>query len=290
MSAGEHDFRAPRAGETPLPATQRRLEGKAAIVMGGGSSGPGIGNGRAIAMVFADQGANVVVVDRNASAAEETVALITERGGAARAAIADVTEAADCEAVARSVREEFGVIDVLVNNVGITGPSTTVVELQEDDWDHVMRVNAKGVMLAAKYAIPSMRSGSSIVNIASIGAIRASARLVYAASKGAVTSLTVCMAGQHGAQGIRVNAVLPGSVWTPLVAAEAATPEAAVTVRQRRAESTLLKTEGTPWDVAYATLFLASDEARWITGHSLVVDGGACATTIPWRPYSPEQA
>jgi NAD(P)-dependent dehydrogenase (short-subunit alcohol dehydrogenase family) len=129
-----------------------------------------------------------------------------------------------------------------------------------------------------------MRPGGSLINIASIGAIRTSERPVYAASKGAMVSLTICMAGQHGPQGIRVNAILPGAVWTPLVAAEAATPEDVPELRRRRADSTLLKTEGTAWDVANAAVFLASDEARWITGHSLVVDGGATISRLAWRP------
>jgi NAD(P)-dependent dehydrogenase (short-subunit alcohol dehydrogenase family) len=261
-----------------------RLEGKVAVVLGGGSSGPGIGNGRAICLRFAEEGAHVLVVDRDGAAADETVAQITARGGEARAMVGDVTDAKACAAVVDAATAENHAIDALVYNVGITGPSTTIPDVEEDDWDEVMRVNAKGAMLAAKYAIPAMRSGSSIVNISSIGAIRTSERPVYAASKGAVVSLTIAMAGQHGRQGIRVNAILPGAVWTPLVAAEAASPGDVPELRRRRADSTLLKTEGTPWDVANAAVFLASDEARWITGHSLVVDGGAAVSRLAWRP------
>lgn len=261
-----------------------RLEGKTAVVMGGGSSGPGVGNGRAICVRFAEEGAYVVVVDRDDASATDTVDRIRAAGGQARAMVGDVTDAGACAAVVDSVTAEGRAIDVLVYNVGVTGPSTTIPHVDEDDWDDVMRINAKGAMLSAKYALPAMRPGSSIVNISSIGAIRTSERPVYAASKGAIVSLTVAMAGQHGRQGIRVNAILPGAVWTPLVAAEAASPEDVPDLRRRRAESTLLKTEGTPWDVANAAVFLASDEARWITGHSLVVDGGAAVSRLAWRP------
>jgi NAD(P)-dependent dehydrogenase (short-subunit alcohol dehydrogenase family) len=252
--------------------------------MGGGSSGPGIGNGRAIALRFAAEGADVTVVDRDIDAAQETVGQVRDAGGTASAAGADVTNAAACAGVMASLEERHGGIDTLVFNVGVTGPSTTVPHLDEDDWDLVMRVNAKGAMLAAKHAIPVMRPGGSIVNISSIGAIRTSERPAYAASKGAVTSLTIAMAGQHGPQGIRDTAIPPATVCTPLDAAAATDSEAVEDLRRRRAESTLLKTEGTPWDVANAAVFLASDEARWITGHLLVVDGGASISRLAWRP------
>jgi len=247
-----------------------------AIVTGGGSSGPGLGNGKATCLRFAAEGARVLVVDRVPEAAAETVATITAEGGEALAVAADVTRAGDCATIVRSAVERFGKLDIVVNNVGIGGRAASVVDADEADWDRVMAVNVKGTMLVAKHAIPAMATGGggAIVNISSVAALRANERAAYSASKGAVISLTMVMAAQHARQGIRVNCVAPGQVWTPMVQAEASDDDARTALRERRRRGSLLKTEGTAWDIANAVLFLASDESRWITGQTLVVDGG----------------
>lgn len=256
-----------------MTARRPRLDGKVAIITGGGSSGPGVGNGKAMCILFAREGARVLVVDRQPDAAAETVAMITEEGGTSSTFQADVTRDADCAAMVRAATERYGGLHILVNNVGIGGQSASVVDTDPDIWDTVMRVNVKGMMLAAKRAIPAMTGGGAVVNISSVSAIRQNERAAYSASKGAVLSLTMVMAGQHARDGVRVNCVIPGQVWTPMVQAEAdaAHQEA---LRERRRLGSLLKTEGTAWDIAHAALFFASDDARWITGQNLVVDGG----------------
>lgn len=251
-----------------------RLDGKVAIVTGGGSSGPGLGNGKATCILFAREGARVLVVDRNEEAAAETVAQVRREGGEAAVFAADVTRDDDCAAFVRAAIERYGGLHVLVNNVGIGGRDGSVVDVDEESWDRVMAVNVKGMMLASKHAIPAMTDGGAIVNLSSVAALRANERAAYSASKGAVISLTMVMASQHARQGIRVNCVAPGQVWTPMVAAEARDEASREALRERRRRSSLLKTEGAAWDIAHAVLFLASDEARWITGQTLVVDGG----------------
>lgn len=251
-----------------------RMAGRVALVTGGGSSGPGLGNGKAACLLLAREGARVLVADRVAEAAAETVALIQAEGGEASAYTADVTRAAECAAMAAAAVERYGALDTLVLNVGIGGRNASVVDLDEAEWDRVMAVNVKGMMLSAKHAIPRMPAGGAIVTVSSVAALRANARAAYAASKGAVLSLTMVMAANHARQGIRVNCVCPGQVWTPLVAAEAPEGEAREALRERRRRGSLLQTEGTAWDIANAILFFASDDARWITGQTLVVDGG----------------
>jgi NAD(P)-dependent dehydrogenase (short-subunit alcohol dehydrogenase family) len=186
----------------------------------------------------------------------------------------------------RAATERYGALHVLVNNVGIGGESASVVDADEAVWDRVMTVNDKGMMLASKHAIPAIAAagGGAIVNLSSVAALRQNERAAYSASKGAILSLTMVMAGQHARQGIRVNAVVPGQVWTPMVAAE--TDEAnRPALRERRRLGSLLKTEGTAWDIAHAALFLASDDARWITGQRLIVDGGMSIGRPPSRDW-----
>ncbi len=249
-----------------------RLEGKVAIVTGAGSQlDDGIGNGRAAAILMAREGARVLLVDRKAEAAEATLAMIREEGGEADIFAADVTSSTDCAAMVAHAMNRWGRLDILDNNVGIGGAGT-VETVEEDAWDRVMAVNVKGMVLASKYAVPAMRDsgGGAIVNISSIAAFRPHALTPYAASKGAVVSLTYAMAGDHARDGIRVNCVAPGPVYTPMVYA-AGMPEE---TRERRKNSSLLKIEGSGWDIGHAVLFLASDEARYITGIVLPVDGG----------------
>jgi NAD(P)-dependent dehydrogenase (short-subunit alcohol dehydrogenase family) len=256
-----------------------RLDGKVAIVTGGGSSGPGMGNGKAMCILFAREGGRVLIVDRDFDAARETAALVAAEGGEALPLRADVTSDADCAAMVRAAVERWGGLHILVNNVGIGGQLASVVDADAAQWDRVFEVNVKGMMLASKHAIPALAAtptatNRAIVNIASVSALRQNERAAYSASKGAVISLTMVMAGQHARQGIRVNCVCPGQAWTPMVMAEARDEAARERLRERRRLMSLLKTEGEPWDIANAVLFFASDEAKWITGQTLVVDGG----------------
>ncbi len=197
----------------------KRLEGKVAIVTGAGSRAPGIGNGRATAVLFAREGARVLLVDHNPEAAAETLAMIEdEAAGEVEVFRADVTRAEDCRAMVARAVARWGKLDVLDNNVGISGP-WNVVEVAEEDWDRVMEVNVKSMMLASKFAVPAMAAsgGGSIINISSISAIRPKGLTAYSTSKGAVMALTRAMAIDHASQGIRVNCILPGPVYTPMV-------------------------------------------------------------------------
>ena len=248
-----------------------RLAGKVAIVTGAGSRAAGIGNGRAAAILFAREGARVLVVDRSRAAAEATLKMILGEGGEAAVFDADVTRSDDCAAMVDDAVRRWGRLDILDNNVGIGGRGT-VVEVSEEDWERVMRVNVTGMMLASKHAIPVLArgGGGAIVNISSISALRPRGLTPYSVSKGAVIALTRAMAIDHAQQGIRVNCVAPGPVYTPMVYADGMSEE----LRERRRCASPLGIEGTGWDVGYAALFLVSDEARYITGVVLPVDGG----------------
>ena len=275
------------------------LTGKVAIVTGGGAAGDGIGNGRAAAILLARAGTRVVVVDRDASLAKRTVEMIAAVGGEALALSADVTRAADCaamikdeggEAIAleadltrdedcaamvKTALDRFGRLDFLDNNVGI-GSRGTVVDESEESWRRLMTVNVDSMFLAAKHAIPAMRrtGAGAIVNVSSISALRPRGLTAYSVSKGAVIALTKAMAVDHGAEGIRVNCVAPGPVYTPMVYQHGMSPAA----REGRRMASTLGIEGTGWDIGHAVRFLLSDFARYITGHVLVVDGGTTLT------------
>jgi NAD(P)-dependent dehydrogenase (short-subunit alcohol dehydrogenase family) len=247
------------------------LTGKVAVVTGGGAAGDGIGNGRAAAILLARAGAHVVVVDRDKALAQRTVAMIEEGGGKAVAVEADVTRAADCAAIVQTAIDSFGRLDLLDNNVGI-GSRGTVLDETEESWRRVMQVNVDSMFLMAKHAIPAMRraGGGAIVNVSSISALRPRGLTVYTVSKGAVIALTRAMAVDHGREGIRVNCVAPGPVYTPMVYQRGMSP----TARDRRRLASALGIEGTGWDIGHAVRFLLSSHARYITGHTLVVDGG----------------
>ncbi len=253
-----------------------RLEGKVAIVTGAGSRAAGIGNGRATAVLFAREGARVLLVDREAAAAEETLAMIKAEGGETEVFTADVTRAEDCRAMVERAVARWGKLDILDNNVGIGG-SGSVVQVAEEDWERVMTVNVKSMMLTGKFAVPAMAAagGGSIINISSISALRPRGLTPYSASKGAVIALTRAMAIDHARDGIRVNCIAPGPVYTPMVYAAGMSEE----LRERRRLASPLGIEGTGWDIGYAALFLASEEARYITGQVLVVDGGVTLTS-----------
>ena len=247
-----------------------RLEGKVAIVTGAGSSGPGIGNGKAAAVLFAREGAKVLLVDQVLARAEETWELIRQEGGEAAAFEANVIIAEDCRRMVESAVERYGRLDVLDNNVGISRRGT-VVEVQEEDWDFIMAVNVKSIVLSSKYAIPKMMEtgGGSIINISSIAGLRAHSSTPYTASKAAVIGLTISMAADHGPDGIRVNCIAPGLIFSPMVA-----PRMDDDLREIRKSAAPLRTEGNSWDVGYAALYLASDESRWVSGITLPVDAG----------------
>ncbi len=255
------------------------MEGKAAIVTGGGAAGDGIGNGRAAAIMLARAGARVLVVDRFLDLAENTVGMIEAEGGEAVAHQADLGHEDECQSMVAAAMERFGRLDVLDNNVGISSKGS-VVEEGREAWEQVMRVNVESVFLASKHAVPAMiesGDGGAIVNIASTAAIRPRGMTAYSTSKGAMMSLTRAMAVDHGADGIRVNCVLPGAMHTPRLFHRGMTDEA----RERRRKASLLGIEGEGWDVGRTVLYLCSEWARYVTGQCLVVDGGMSLTTRP---------
>lgn len=253
-----------------------RLAGAVAIVAGSGSSGEGMSNGRATAVVLARESAHVVVVDKDPASAARTVELIGRAGGSAASVQADVTQEADCARAVAAAAQRTGRVDILVNCVGVTGERSTVVGTDVAAWELGMRVNVLSAALMSKHAIALIPRGGAIVNLTSLAGRRATDRVVYCATKSALSGLTVAMAGQHGPDGIRVNAVCPGSVWTPLAAAAYADADQSE-IRTSRVASNPLRSEGTGWDTGYAVLFLVSPESRWITGQTLTVDGGLSA-------------
>ena len=246
------------------------LRDKVALVTGAGARGDGIGNGRAAAMTLARSGCRVVCVDRKPELAERTAELIQSEGGEAIALAADVTIESECEEMVRAATSAFGGIDLLDNNVGI-GSQGSVVEESIEGWQRLMRINVDSMFLVSKYVIPSMieRGGGAIVNVSSISALRPRGLTAYSTSKGAVIALTKAMAVDHAADGIRVNCVAPGPVFTPMVSGDMTEER-----RAQRVKATPLGIEGTGWDIGHAVTFLLSDAARYITGQTLVVDGG----------------
>ncbi|HKD65654.1 MAG TPA: SDR family NAD(P)-dependent oxidoreductase [Candidatus Binataceae bacterium] len=258
-----------------------RLQNKVAIIVGAGQTpGDTIGNGRATAILFAREGAKCLCVDRRLDSAQDTCAMIEKEGGQAVAFDADVTRAGDCKRMAQECVQRFGRIDILHNNVGIGAGDSGVTHLEEAAWDRIFSVNLKSVFLACKEVIPIMRQqgGGSIVNISSIAALCSmNGMLAYKVSKAGVNSITHQMAEANARYGIRVNAIMPGLMDTPM-AIEGIVQARGIPkdkVRSARdAQVPLGAKMGTGWDVAYAALFLASDEARFITGVLLPVDGG----------------
>jgi NAD(P)-dependent dehydrogenase (short-subunit alcohol dehydrogenase family) len=272
--------------EREMPERRPRLEGKVAIVTGAGSSGPGTGNGKATSVLFAREGARVLLVDTVAQRAEETLAMIKEEGGEASVFQANVTDAGDCLGMVDAAIARYGRLDILDNNVGISRRGT-VLEVSEEDWDYVMAVNVKSIVLASRYAIPRMieTGGGSIINVSSIAGLRAHSSTPYTTSKAAVIGLTISMAADHGRDNIRVNCIAPGLVYTPMVA-----DRMDDTLRDTRKNAAPLGTEGTAWDIGAAALYLASDDARWVTGVVLPVDAGLLAVSpVTYAALSQQQ-
>lgn len=261
----------------------KRLDGKVAIVAGAGQTpGETIGNGRATALLFAREGARVLLVDRQLERAAETQALIEEEGGVAQAFAADVSWEADCVSLIDACKDAYGRIDILHNNVGIATGDAGPTHLKEENWQRILDVNLTSVFLTCKHALPVMREQGSgvIINISSIAAVCSVGMLAYKTSKAGVNALTHSMALGNARYGIRVNAIMPGLMNTPMAieqVSELRGVDRDQLVTERDAEVPLGARQGTGWDIAYAALFLASDEAKFITGVVLPVDGGQSA-------------
>jgi NAD(P)-dependent dehydrogenase (short-subunit alcohol dehydrogenase family) len=261
-----------------------RLEAKVAVIIGAGQSpGEGIGNGRATALRFAQEGARILAVDRMIGSAEETASLAVREGGECLPFEADVTHAETLAAAMSAAEARWGRIDILHNNVGVSiaGGDKPLDELTEEAFDRVCAINLRGTIMACKYVLPIMRRqrAGAIINISSVAARENTYPLVaYKATKAAMIAFTKQLALQNAAYGIRANCILPGLMDTPMAVdtrARESNRSRAEVAAERDARVPLRGRMGTGWDVANAALFLASDEANFITGVSLPVDGGA---------------
>jgi NAD(P)-dependent dehydrogenase (short-subunit alcohol dehydrogenase family) len=257
-----------------------RLKGKVAIVVGAGQTpGETIGNGRASAILYAREGARVVLADRRLESAEDTREMIAKEGGEAVAFQADATRTEDCRKLANACVDRFGRIDILHNNVGIGDGDTGVIQIEEEVWDRILAVNMKSVIMPCKHVVPVMRQqqNGAILNISSIAAVCSVGLLAYKTSKAGVNAITHQLALANAKYGIRVNAIMPGLMDTPM-AIEGISRARGISKEQLRkerdAQVPLGAKMGTGWDIAHAALFLVSDEARFITGVILPVDGG----------------
>ncbi|KAF4551794.1 Enoyl-(Acyl carrier protein) reductase-like protein 18 [Elsinoe fawcettii] len=289
---------------SPPPRPTRSLKGTVAIVTGAGSAGEGIGNGRAAAILLAEAGCRVVCLDLNLEDAGRTGEMCRQEGTEALALQIDVTDEDQCRSAVQQTVDKYGRLDILVNNVGIGGASGTAVHTDKTDWARGLEINVTSMMVMAKYAIPEMvKNGTSldaeletkvekgelrpalwegrlwrgsIVNMGSVAGLRGGTpSLLYPTAKGAVVNMTRAMAAHHAGDGVRVNCVCPGMLYTPMMYGPGMDEQA----REARKNRSLLKTEGTGWDAGAAIRFLAGDEARWMTGVILPVDAGAtCAT------------
>ena len=258
-----------------------RLKGKIAVVVGAGQTpGETIGNGRATAILFAREGASVLLVDRDLASAEDTKRMIDDEGGIARCHRADITREEEAKSIADAAVDAFGRVDVLHNNVGIGAGDGGATSLDEETWDRIFDVNLKGMWLTCKHVLPIMRAQQSgaIINISSVASLASYPLVAYKVTKAAVNALTHQLATGNARFGIRANAILPGLMNTPmaiegnLAARKSVTREQVIAERDRMVP--LGRKMGSAWDVAYAALFLASDEAKFITGVLLPVDGG----------------
>ncbi len=257
----------------PEIAADGRLAGQVAIVTGGGSDGELAGSGAAISVLFAAKGAKVLIVDLSEERANHTLAALEARGGEGAVQLADITDPGACEAAAAAAVDRFGRLDILVNNAAIA-PSEQ--EPTNELWDKVFDLNLRAAKLMSDASIRRMveNGGGSIVNIASHSGLLAGGGLAYTAAKTGLIGLTRALAYEHGREGVRVNAVAPGHVYTPMGVGYSGWGDDLKGARRLRAAAGLLDTEGDGWDVAYATLFLACRESKWITAATIPVDAG----------------
>lgn len=262
-----------------------RLKGKTAVIVGAGQTPGGtIGNGRAMAILFAKEGAQVFCVDRDLGSAQETAGMITDETGRASAHQADITSPDDITAMVEQAQSTLGAIDILINNVGIGAGDRKIAALAEDTFDQIIDVNLKGMWLTIKQVIPVMKAQGSgaIVNISSMASVLYSGTTAYELSKAAVNKLTQSTAAGYAQYGIRCNAVLPGLMNTPM-AVDNIADLAGIPIEDYRAKRDAMvplgRTQGTAWDTAHAAMFLASDDAKFITGALLPVDGGIGVTS-----------
>jgi NAD(P)-dependent dehydrogenase (short-subunit alcohol dehydrogenase family) len=266
-----------------LNGFRMRLQDKVAIVAGAGQTpGDTIGNGRATAILFAREGARVVLVDRDRESALETQSLIETEGGRCCTFQADVTREEDCRAFVRAAVETYGRVDILHNNVGIGTGDDEMLSLSEESWDRIMSVNLKSMFLSSRSVLPVMREqrAGSIINVSSIAAVCSASIVAYKTSKAGVNALTHQIAMDNAKYNIRANVIMPGLMNTPMAIEEISKWRGISKdelIRQRDARVPLGQKMGTAWDVAYAALFLASEEAKFITGVMLPVDGGQSA-------------
>lgn len=250
-----------------------RLDGKVAIVTGAASRGEGVGNGAAAAILFAREGARVVLVNRSLDRAEALAETIRQEGGSAQALAADVADEADTTRMAQTTLDQFGRIDILHNNVGI-GAGGTPETVTLADWDRVFRTNLTSALLCCRAVLPAMTAQGSgaIITVSSIagmtGLMGSPGAVAYTTTKAGLQGFTLSVAADYAVHGIRANCIIVGTVNTPMVA------HLGEEARERRRRGVPLQTEGTGWDVGHAAVYLASDEARWVTGLMLPIDGG----------------
>jgi NAD(P)-dependent dehydrogenase (short-subunit alcohol dehydrogenase family) len=255
--------------EVPGPASDR-LARKVALVVGGGSTGDFPGTGSATAMLLARHGARIGVMGRSSEHTDRTVKSIVAAGGEAMSVLGDATSPFDCQRVVDAVVDRYGRLDVLVNNLGFT-PREPLMEIGAEIWDRTVDVNLKAVVLMTRCALPHLGAaeGASVINVGSIAGLRGGGMGAYGMTKGGLVSLTRALAAELGPRDIRVNCIVPGHLHTPMGAT------LGEQFRELRKQITFLGTEGTGWDLAWAAVFLASDESRYITAVTLPVDGGA---------------
>lgn len=260
-----------------------RLEGKTAVIVGAGQTpGDTIGNGRAMAILFAREGAEVMCVDRRLDSAEETVRMVADEDGRAFAFEADVTKGIACAAISAEAVARLKRIDILVNNVGTGRGDAPPHAIEEEAWDRIMDINLKSMAMTIRHVLPVMRSqkAGAILNISSLAAVAGHHMVTYEVSKMAVNRLTTAVAAGNAKHGVRCNVIMPGLMDTPMAITgiAAASGKSAETLRAERNARVPMGFMGSGWDTAYAALFLCSDEARFITGAVLPVDGGTSVT------------
>jgi NAD(P)-dependent dehydrogenase (short-subunit alcohol dehydrogenase family) len=254
-----------------------RVQGKVAIVTGSGAKGDFAGVGQAIAEVLAREGASLAVLDVNTANAERTVSRIVEAGGNAIAVTADVRSEDECKAAVDQTVKHFGGLDILVNNAAVHNnysKQVRITDLNVEDWQRIFEVNVNGALFMTRYAIPAMNGDGSIVAISTIGTIQPGADVSYNSSKGALERLMLVTAMDYGKEGIRANCIRPGAIWSELMSEQYPDEVTREQIREHRKGLGAVKIEGTSWDIAMATLFFASDDARFISGQTINVDAG----------------